>query len=218
MANGIRWTSGRRAIAAAICAVLFAARGAVAMQVLDRILAVVAGDPITLSDVNGAVLLGLVPPPAAGQPPLDAALEALVDRQLQLIEVNRYVPPEPPEGDITNRLTAIRARFPSDAAFDAALKETGLTEDQLRGRIRDTLRIDSYLQQRFGAAYQPSDEEITSYYRAHEADFTRNGVLRPYSEVRDDARGRLIQERSATLIRDWVAGLRRRVDVTILPK
>ncbi len=46
----------------------------------------------------------------------------------------------------------------------------------------------------------------------------RNGSLRPYEEVRDEARKRLLDERTAALVREWVAGLRRRTDITILPK
>ena len=54
------------------------------------------------------------------------------------------------------------------------------------------------------------------YYRAHETDFTRGGVLRPFEEVRDVARERLLAERRVDLIRDWMAGLRRRIEVTDL--
>ncbi len=98
------------------------------------------------------------------------------------------------------------------------MRDTGVSEAQLRARIRDDLRIDSYLRQRFGGSYQPGEEEVARYYRSHESDFIRNGVLRPYEEVRDEARQRLVDDRAATLVRDWIAGLRRRTDVTILPK
>jgi hypothetical protein len=54
--------------------------------------------------------------------------------------------------------------------------ETGLSVIQLRARIRDNLRIDRYLQQRFGAAFQPAEEEIARYYRAHEPEFTVGGA------------------------------------------
>ena len=98
------------------------------------------------------------------------------------------------------------------------MRETGVSEAQLRARIRDDVRLETYLKQRFGGSYQPSEEEVARYYRSHESDFIRNGVLRPYEEVRDEARQRLVDERAATLIRDWIAGLRRRTDVTVLPK
>jgi hypothetical protein len=187
-------------------------------QVIDRILATVAAAPITLSDVTAAIRFGLVPSAPNAGPPDEAALNVLIDRQLQLIEVNRYVPPEPSASDIDAQLAQIRARFDSPVAFDRALVETGLTLDQLRGTVRDTLRIQSYVQQRFGASYEPPEDELARYYRAHAADFTSNGVLAPFDRVRQDVRRRLVTERTDTLVRNWIADLRRRSDVTILPR
>ena len=187
-------------------------------QIIDRVLAVVVGEPITLSDVNAAMRLGLVPGVTGSADGVPAALTALIERQLQLIEVNRYVPPEPSSADVDARLAQIRTRFEREAAFDTAMKELGVTPAQVRARVRDNLRLESYLRQRFGASYQPGEEEVARYYRAHESDFTRDGVLRPYDDVRDQARTRLVDDRTASLVRDWVAGLRRRADVTILPK
>jgi hypothetical protein len=187
-------------------------------QIIDRVLAVVAGEPITLSDVTAAMRLGLVPETAGSADGVRAALDALIERQLQLIEVNRYVPPEPSTAEVDAQLARIRARFESQAAFENALKDLGVTPAQLRARSRDNLRIESYLRQRFGGSYQPGEQEVARYYQSHEAAFTRNGVLQPYSEVREDARKRLIDERTASLVSQWVAGLRRRADVTILPK
>jgi hypothetical protein len=54
----------------------------------------------------------------------------------------------------------------------------GWTDDQLRREVRDDLRIQAYLQQRFGIT-QPSEER-------------------------------------AAMIRDWLAGLRRRANINIL--
>jgi hypothetical protein len=191
------------------------ASGVFAGQVLDRILAVVDGSPITLSDLNGAVRMGLVTASSGSE---RDALEALIERRLQLIEVNRYLPPQPAAAAIDARLAEIRQRFPTEAAFDTALKETGLTATDLRAAVRDSLRISSYLNQRFGSGYQPGEDEVLAYYRAHEADFTKNGVRQTYTDARDDARRRLIDIRTAGLVRDWVAGLRRRVEVTVLPR
>jgi hypothetical protein len=199
-----------------LCWVIVATLLVAPVQLIDRILAVVSGEPITLSDVTAAATLGLVRAPA-GDDRNQAALNALIDRALQLIEVNRYVPPEPTEAAIDVRVAEVRARFDNDAAFNAALVETGVTLPQLRARVRDNLRIEGYVQQRFGAAFQPGDDDIARYYRSHEADFTRDGVLRPYAEVRGEARARLIEERKGTLVRDWTAALRRRAEVIVLP-
>jgi len=189
------------------------------VQMIDRVLAVVGGEPLTLSDVTAALRFDLVPATAGTDADkVAAAVEALIDRHLQLIEVNRYLPPEPPAAEIDARLARIRERFPSQAAFEAALAESGMSHAQLRARVRDILRIDSYVRQRFGASYQPSEDEIARYYRAHPSDFMRDGAQRTYDDARDEARQRLVDERATTLVRDWIAGLRRRADVTILPK
>ncbi len=130
---------------------------ALGAQLLDRILAVVDGAPITQSDVTAAMQLGLVPTAGAGDP-VAATVDALVERRLMLEEVDRYAPPDPPEAEITRRFEDIRTR--AGSRFTTILAQVGLTEDQLRRQVRDDLRIDAYLLQRFGTM-QSSDERGT---------------------------------------------------------
>jgi hypothetical protein len=219
MRRGKARVTGRTAIISAVLLVSPLACGDwLGAQIIDRVVAVVVGEPVTLSDVTAAMRLGLVPEAAGNEDRMRAALDALIARQLQLIEVNRYVPPEPSDAEIDARLAQVRARFENQAALETAMRDTGVTPAQLRARVRDNLRIESYVHQRFGGSYQPGEEEVARYYRSHESDFIRNGALRPYDEVRDEARKRLVDDRTASLIRDWIAGLRRRMDVTILPQ
>jgi hypothetical protein len=103
-------------------------------QIIDRVLAVVAGAPITLSDVNAVMRLGLVPDAAGKADGVPPALNALIERQLQLIEVNRYAPPEPSAADIDERIARIRSRFDSQTVFESAMQDLGLTPAQLRPR------------------------------------------------------------------------------------
>jgi hypothetical protein len=183
-------------------------------QIIDRILAVVNGALILQSDVMMAVRLGLAPAPAASDP-VAAPLDALIERRLVLEEVDRYAPPDPTDADIDRRLAEIRGR--AGAGFDAILRETGISSDQLRRQVRDDLRMEAYLLQRFGAM-QPSEEEIQQYYRDHQSDFMRNGAVRPLDEVRDVARAQLIANQRGVMIKDWTAGLRRRATINILPR
>ncbi len=128
--------------AAALLVIALGAQRAAGAEIIDRTLAVVGGEVVLLSDANAAVKFGLIDVPAIGdEAGLRAALNALVDRQLQLFEVNRYLPPEPAASAIDARVDAIRARL-GEAGFRAALAETGMAEAQVRSRIRDNLRID----------------------------------------------------------------------------
>ena len=186
------------------------------VEIIDRILAVVGGELIMLSDATAAVRFGLVPAPVGDGDRIRSTLNALIDRQLQLFEVNRYMPPEPTPAAIDERLAEVRARFTSQDAYEAALAESGMSESQLRSRVRDNLRITSYRAQRFAAALQPTEDDLLRYYRLREAEFTKDGVVQPFEEVREQLRTRVGSERSEALINEWLENLRRRADVQIL--
>jgi hypothetical protein len=139
-----------RAIGVAVLAILLANTAARA-EIIDRVLAVAAGQVIMLSDVTAALDFGLVPADGATDR-IGAALSKLIDRGLVLIEANRYAPPEPAEDAVERELAGVRGRFQSAAAFDAALEHSGLTEAQLRATLRENLRIRAYIAQRFTGA------------------------------------------------------------------
>jgi hypothetical protein len=126
-------------------------------EIIDRVLAVVNGVLLTQTDLYGAIAFGLVD--VGDGDPIGPALDQLIERELVLAEVNRYAPPEPSEAEIAARETAVRARFPSPEAFQRALISTGYTEERVRLAVRDGLRIESYLDQRFGIQQEPAERQ-----------------------------------------------------------
>lgn len=184
-------------------------------EVIDRILATVGGGLILQSDAVAVVRLGFVTVPE-GRDPLQWTMDRLIERRLMLIEVDRYGPPEPALEEIDRRVHAIDERIGSGVRLDAILRETGLTVDQLRLYVRDDLRIEAYIQQRFGATFQPTEDDIVSYYKEHAAEFTRDGKLLPFGQARDQARAAVVAELRAAAVREWLAGLRRRAEVNVL--
>lgn len=120
-------------------------------ETIDRVLAVVAGDLITLSDVNAAVELGLVTPARTADPIRDV-LSQLIDRELELAEAERYAQPEPTVEAVDNAVQMVRGRFATPQAFEAVLARTGIDQQHLRGTMRENLRIRAYLDQRFAAS------------------------------------------------------------------
>lgn len=144
-------------------------------EIIDRVLAVVAGDVIMQSDVAAARELGFAALPPGGDPAREV-LTALIERALVLAEVERYAPPEPAPEEIDRRIQSIRVRFQTPEAFSAALARAGLEDTHLRERLRQDLRIEAYLGERFAAGGRDA------------------------------------------LVRDWIAGLRRRSDIVDLYK
>ena len=122
-------------------------------EIIDRVLAVVEGEVITLSDSRGAVELGLITPNGEADAIADA-LEQLINRQLILIEVERYPPPTPNSAAVSLRFERIRESFTTPEAFAHALDVSGMSEQRLRDLLRDDIRIQAYLEQRFGSGGQ----------------------------------------------------------------
>jgi hypothetical protein len=131
-------------------------------EVIDRVLAVVGGALITLSDVNAASELGLVTAGNAADP-VRSVLAQLIDRELQLAEVDRYAPPEPSTAAIDGAVQAIAERFPSAQAFDDVLSRSGINIGNLRERVREDLRIRNYLDQRFSASSPRREQAIEDW-------------------------------------------------------
>ncbi len=184
-------------------------------EILDRVLAVVAGQVVTLSDARAVLEFRFVEP-GPGADRIAEAVEFLVNRELALSEVNRYSAPSADPAVLRERLAALRAQFPGDAGYRQALARTALTDTRLRDLVGDNIRIENYLDQRFSAAAQPTSEEVERYYLDHPADFTRDGTLRPLEEVQAQAFDRLMTERRNSLIADWLDRLRRRFPVSVL--
>lgn len=192
-----------------------------AQTTIDGLAAVVAGDPIFLSDVWNAERLQLLDPTGplaaltAGREGLDLegqVLERLIDRRLMLGEIARYAPIRPPQAEID----AAVARWRERAAARGV--ETSAEDPLALAFIADTLRIERYVEQRFTAAAHPTREEARAYYLANPESFARDGATPPFDDIEDDARARLGEERRLAMVRDWLAGLRSRAQVTVVKK
>lgn len=181
---------------------------AAAQQLLDRILARVGGNAITLTDVQAARALAIVPGPGERE-----ALQQMIDRQLLLIEVARFPPPEPADAAVAAEVA--RERAAAGARLDAIMQSTGIDEARLRDLARDTLRIDAYVDQRFGTALQVTDDEAAGYYGAHPDEFRRNGAVIPFEEALPQARERANAERRRSQVERWLLDLRARADIVV---
>ncbi len=181
--------------------------------VIERTLAIVGQQIITLSDVRTTMALGLVARPSEGDP-VPAVTERLIERLLILREVERYAPGEPSESEIDAEMSRLRGRFDTPLEFARVLEAGGFSTARLRVWIRDDLRITTYLGQRFAAAGVPTEQDVGAYYAAHREEFEQSGV--PFEEVGPLIRDRLAGERRQEVIADWVEGLRRRTEVVEL--
>jgi hypothetical protein len=180
-------------------------------QLLDRVLARIGREAITQTDVQALVDFGLIEAKSATES--DGVRQA-IDRQLALREVARFPPAEPSEAAVEQQLTAMKARV--GPRLDAVMRANGLDEARLRGLARDTLRIRTYLDQRFGVATPVGEDEARKYFEEHQAEFTRNGAELTFEEAAAEARQRVAAERLSRAVGQWLQDLRARSDVVLV--
>src|SRR5687768_17394710 len=145
--------------------------------------------------------------------PESAAIEQLIDRQLVLNEVARFVPPEPPAAAVAVEAGSLMTR--AGARLPEVMAATGIDETRIREIARENLRIQAYLNQRFGANVQLTEEEVAQYYRIHPEEFTRGGTLIPFTEAEPLARERASAERRAVTVAQWMRDLRGRAEISL---
>jgi hypothetical protein len=141
-----RWRTAIARAAVACTVVLCATAGAAAQIVLDQVLVRFGGEIVTQLDVRQARLLKLV---SATTGTDQAYVDALVDRRLILADLKRIASPEPPPAAIDAKVRQWTAGLGPGADVAALLDRAGMTDAGLRGWMRDDLRIQTYLDQRF---------------------------------------------------------------------
>jgi hypothetical protein len=179
------------------------------VEVLDGLAATVGSRVITLSDLRLARDLQLVAPGTSEE----AALTAVIDRTLMLVEVERFQPPDPPETAVDMRLNELKARL-NAGEWERAIVRNGVDEAHIRALLRDTLRLESYLRQRFETLARPSDEEVKSAYEQRRQRGSAGG-LPPFDQLQERLHEELRGERFDTLVAGWVAELRSRGEVSV---
>ena len=191
----------------ALAAASGSAQGTPPVQVIDRVAARVNGTLILLSDVRAAAALGIIEASSEAD-----QIRQLIRRQLLVGEIMRFPPQEPPAAAVEAEAARMRARVPDPAVLR---RDYGLAAGQVEALARETVRIEAYLAQRFGANAPMSDEQARDYYTAHAAEFTRDGVLAPFESVLGEARERAAAARRRDAVAQWVIELEGRADIVL---
>jgi hypothetical protein len=126
-----------------------AGRAASIQTPIDGVLASVGGDIVTVSDVRQARLLKLIEPSGDTD---QAYVDALINRRLMLADLRRNPPPEPTTEAVDAKQQEWTARLGAGANVPDLLLRAGMSDAGLRGWLRDDLRLEVYLDQRFGTS------------------------------------------------------------------
>ncbi len=183
--------------------------------VLDRVLAVVNGEIVSLSEVESELIFfdQVNPAPEKGfsDSDIQAGIQKLIDHKLLLAEAKRFDVEDPTPKQIQEKLEEIQKRFSTPGGFEKALRQNAMTLEDLKQKIAEHMIVDRFIDQRIRFFVIVLPEEIASYYAEHQADFQG----RPLDEVEKDIERILLEQKEKTKLEDYLTKLRTKANVQI---
>ena len=188
-------------------------------MVLDRILAVVNGEVISLSDVESdLIFLSKVEHPPQGDQGgnlSDSAIRAgiweLINHKLLLAEAKRFDVEDPTESQIHQGLEIIQNRFPSPAAFEMALRQNAMTQEDLRQKVKEHLRVNRFIDQRIRFFVIVLPEEISRYYSENQGKFQD----KTYEEAEKEIEKFLSETKAKDKLEAYLSNLKAKASIQI---
>jgi hypothetical protein len=194
----------------------WAASASAADPVLDRVVAQVDGQVITLSDLRFEAHVALVERGGASlaDAPLDesalrSALELAIAQRAAGAEADRLGSFTLEAQDVEARFNRFAARFPDKAAVEAFLRASGADESQLREVLARALRAERALDARVRLRAQVSESDVR---RAWEA----AGSPGTFEESRAAIKEQLVRTRYEAAAKEELAKLRAAAQVRIV--
>jgi parvulin-like peptidyl-prolyl isomerase len=213
----------RRTLQLVLFAVLFAAT-AIAGEVLDRVVAIVNNTPIFQSDWEMALrveaLLDARNPESFTPAEQRSVFERLVDQELLREQMRGFAVNPVTDDDVNARIQEIRSQIAggkSDESWKQDLAQAGLSEQELRSRVRLQLEILRFLDNRFRPIVRVEFRTIQQYYRDQFLPelHKRGGSDVPLSEAAPKIREILTQQRMDEQITSWLQTLREQADIRV---
>ena len=185
-------------------------------ETVDRILALVNGQVITLTDVRIAKDFGLYErgPGFPADATIERVLQKLIDQRL-VIQVTR-------DDTSVNRkemdafLTQISEEMGSDR-FHRELDKFGLQRNDLEPYAYERILFNRILSSRFDRAVLVTLEEIQAFYETRYLPDQRNKGIEPQSmlDIFDDIEAQLRREKSEEQVEEWIQNLREKAEIQI---
>jgi parvulin-like peptidyl-prolyl isomerase len=140
-------------------------------EIVDYLVAVVNGEPITMSMLEDAMNAFWNDTENLPKTTKDA-LDQLIDRKLELQEANKrgiFVT----EDELSNELNIISSKFPSKESLYATLKQRGMTPEDLQERLTEEVMIRKMVERKFGQFIRDSDleGEATDFFEQNKTQF-----------------------------------------------
>lgn len=185
-------------------------------EIVDRIVAVVNDEVITLTDVDISYRFGLFEDlqGSQGDETRRRILDRMIDQKLVVQLASESV--SVGEEELEMSLSDVVQRTDPDIA-GAALLQFGLDWDDLKSYLREKLSFQKVISQRFSRRIIVSIDEIEKHYEQVYVPSQREKNLspQPMIEVLDQIERDLRREKVEDQVREWIDNLKRQANIQI---
>jgi peptidyl-prolyl cis-trans isomerase SurA len=213
---GVRNNSRGQTVSAAgmvLCA-FFSLVAASRAELVDRVVAAVNNEVITLSELQQAVAFNAALGGKGSGSRLEReTLEGIINRRLLLQEAYRLKVAEVSEQDIAAELGRFRQRLGTEAAFREFLARTKMTEAQLEKLLDERLLVERFVEKKIGLFARVNRDEVQAYFREHPDEFKD----KRFAEVQKQITARLSEQKVNQLLDQYVDELRSRAFIRVNP-
>ena len=182
---------------------------------IDRVVAAVNNEGITLSDLRQAVRFNEEMGGASrDRKNIEAeTLEALINKRLLLHEARRLSLAEVTEQDVNAEVGKVRSRLGSDKAFRDFLQRMDMTPEQLGRMLGERLLVERFVEKKVGLFVRVGRDEARKYFDDHPEEFKG----KRFAEVSKAIVALLSEEKTGQQITRYLAELRSKADIRINP-
>ena len=135
------------------------------------------------------------------------AAQRLIDQAMihREVDLGRYTAPTPEETQAFLQQVK-KQHFNSAVEFQLALREYGISQEQLESQVRWQISVLHFIEQRFRPAVLVSEQESEAYYRTHQNDFRdpKTGKTALIDDVRDQIQDIIAAPRVNKEFEDWL--------------
>lgn len=214
----------RRILQFAAMVAVFLPGLALLAETVDRVVAVVNGHTLLLSEWDSAArreaLLDRQPLESLTDASRRATLNRMIDQEVMRGEMENSSAPQSTPQEVAARLHEIREQYPNatdETAWNAILRRYGVTEPEMEAAVTMELNGLRLLDFRLRSSAQPDARQIERYYRDTYQPAMRAKGAQPVAlaEVTPQIREILTQQKLNELTTAWLQELRTQADIRL---
>ena len=199
----------------AFCLLTFLHAGQEKALVIDRVLAVVDEEIITLTDVRIAEAFRIFPMDEKdGDPPPVQILNRLIDQKIILQMTSEQLTVS--EHELNDSVRRLAAGFTPEQMTDL-FGRFGLTWNGLSAYVRESLLFEKAIYNKFSRSVFVSLKEIETYYDQIYTPERRqnNQEIEAMLDILDEIETAIRRDKITSQVRDWLRTLRRQANIQI---